>query len=115
MGLWLKERRGRGALPPPKFPLPWTAKLMSDILEMDVEAAGKILSDRSDFTVIGFIGAQGAGKSSLASTLCQASAGRDRPFGITSARAAGNSQHEARGIPSHIADIATLGDWVAGD
>lgn len=58
---------------------------MTDALEVDAEGAGRLLGDRPDFCVVGVVGAQGAGKSSLANILCHSPEGgakRDPAFAV---------------------------------
>lgn len=55
-----KDLTTRGEVSPAALP---SGKLMSDALDIDVDAAGKVLGDRTDFVVIGIIGPQAQGLS----------------------------------------------------
>ena len=54
---------------------PATRKLISEAIEYQEMEASKLLSETSDFTVIGVLGAQGVGKSTIMSLLAGASWG----------------------------------------
>eukprot|EP01012_Entosiphon_sulcatum_P004751 TRINITY_DN11965_c0_g1_i1.p1 TRINITY_DN11965_c0_g1~~TRINITY_DN11965_c0_g1_i1.p1 ORF type:complete len:655 (-),score=102.03 TRINITY_DN11965_c0_g1_i1:252-2216(-) len=86
---------------PPPTPVP-VVKLMNEQFELNTEAASKLLSDSTDFFVIGVVGPQGAGKSTVASELCSHVAyptlRRERAFHMASRESSFDSRHDTVGI-----------------
>ena len=93
-----------------KVPAAGPRKLMSDTFEMLLEEAGQQLSDANDFTVIGVLGEQGVGKSTVMSLLAGApwaaggncAALHEPPFAQQSPDVALQAAHQTCGIDLYV-------------